>query len=208
MEGSILCEAAAEGNEAGVREQLARGAGPAVIDFRGRYGMTPLIAAAYNGRERCVELLLEAGAQLEARDVTGWTALYCASFYNYPAVVSILLAAGAQVDSVNDLGWTPLMWAAVDGHSEVVRLLLDAGANRENKNIHGMTALGIATRFNHAEVVAIINEHERLETIVRTEVVACSCVVIPIELAELCGDYVAMTPDRRAVDARQKQQQD
>jgi ankyrin repeat protein len=204
MEGSILCEAAAEGNEAGVREQLARGAGPAVIDFRGHCGWTPLIVASANGRERCVELLLEAGAQLEAMGGGGWTALFCASFLNYPAVVSILLAAGARVDSASDFSWTPLMNAAYHGNSEVVRLLLDAGANRELRNTDGRTALDIATLGNKAVAVAILNEHERLETVVHPEVVACSGLALPAELAELCGDYVAMTRERRAIQARQE----
>jgi ankyrin repeat protein len=206
MEGSVLCEAAERGDEAGVREQLARGAGPAVIEFRGNDGMTPLMTASRHGRERCAELLLEAGAELEAMDWDGWTSLCYASYWNRPAVVSLLLAAGAQVDSATDIGWTPLRNAAYHGHSEVVRLLLDAGANRELRDNHHRTALDLATQYNKAEVVAILNEHERPETVARTEVVACSGLALPTELAELCGDYVAMTPERRAIQAKQKKQ--
>jgi ankyrin repeat protein len=160
-----------------------------------------LIAASTNGSERCVELLLEAGAQLEARDWAGWTSLYWASCHNHPAVVSLLLAAGAQVDSATDIGWTPLVTAANHGYSEVVRLLLEAGANRDHRDIHGRTALDYATVYNKAEVLAILNEHALLE---RGCVVENACICLPTELAELCGDYVAMTPERRAIQARQE----
>jgi hypothetical protein len=88
----------------------------------------------------------------------------------------------------------------------VARLLLDAGANREHRDNYGRTALDLATLCNKAEVVAIINEHERLETVVRPEVVACAGIAMPPELAELCGDYVAMTPERRTIQARQDKQ--
>jgi ankyrin repeat protein len=205
--GKALFIAAVRGDDVGMREQLALGCGEAVIEFKDICGRTPLIAASTtNVRERCVELLLDAGAQLEARDRDGWTALYCASRYNHPAVVSILLAAGARVDSATDNGTTPLMIAAINGHSDVARLLLDAGANREHRDNYGRTALDLATLCNKAEVVAIINEHERLETVVRPEVVACAGIAMPPELAELCGDYVAMTPERRTIQARQDKQ--
>jgi ankyrin repeat protein len=199
--------AAERGDNAGVAEQLAAsGTGEAVIEFVSISGKTPLIAAACNGYERCVELLLDAGVQLEAMDRDGWTALYYASAFNYPAVVSILLAAGAQVDSADNEGWTPLMIAAARGHSEVVRLLLDAGANRELRDDEGRTALDLAIRNYRNKVVAILNEHKRLEAVVRPEVVACSGIALPDELAELCGDYVAMTAPRRAIQARRDKQ--
>ena len=31
-------------------------------------GYTPLLAAAYNGKDKCVQVLIEAGADLEAKD--------------------------------------------------------------------------------------------------------------------------------------------
>ena len=42
-------------------------------------GFTALIQAAYNGREGCVRLLVEAGADRSIKDNSGDTALYCAT---------------------------------------------------------------------------------------------------------------------------------
>ena len=83
-------------------------------------------------------------------------------------------------------------------------LLLDGGANRELKNSDGQTALDIATQVDKAEVAEILREHERLELVVRPEVVARSALALPAELAELCGDFVFMTAARRALEATQK----
>jgi ankyrin repeat protein len=224
--GGAFHTAIYRGDSAYIAHQLAEGAGPAVIEFRRILDRTPLITAAIAGRERCAELLINAGAQLEARNDYGQTALFCASDTNHPGVVSLLLTAGAAVDAFSYNKRTPLMAAADSGCLEVVELLLDAGANRELRDKHGTTALDLATVHtraaaslnamygmdalelaaarNRAAVVAILKKHERIETVVRPEVVACSGVAMPAELAELCGDYVAMTPERRAIQARQE----
>ena len=83
-------------------------------------------------------------------------------------------------------------------------LLLEAGANRDIKDSDGKTALDIATQYDIAEVADILREHERLELVVRPEVVARSALALPAELADLCGDFVFMTAARRALEARQR----
>ena len=60
-----------------------------------------------------VRALLDAGADLEARDVYGWTPLMSAARSNENAeVVQLLLDAGADLEARNEYGWTPLMIAA------------------------------------------------------------------------------------------------
>jgi ankyrin repeat protein len=199
--GRALHAAVARGDGAYVAHQLAKGAGPAVIEFRGGYGVTPLGVASSLGHARCAQLLIDAGANLEAMNVYGETALFCASESSDPAVASLLLAAGAKVDSVNCVNKTPLIWAAFCGSSKIVKLLLGAGSDKEHRDRHGMTALDYATVYNKPEVATIINEYP---LIVRAEAVACSGIYMPEELAELCGDYVAMTPERHAIQARQE----
>jgi ankyrin repeat protein len=192
--GSAFHTAISRGDSAYIIHHLANGAGPAVIEFRKTIGRTPLITAAIAGRERCAELLIDAGAQLEAMDDHGETALFGASDTNHPAVVSLLLTAGANVDAFSSSGRTPLMAAADAGCPEVVELLLAAGAGTNHKDRFGMTALDLATVHtraaaslnamygmdalelaaarNRAAVVAILKKHMRRGIVARPEVVA------------------------------------
>lgn len=174
------------------------------IEWRNRlwFSYTPLIVSSIEGHLACVELLLKAGADSNCRSLNGSTPLYMASCYNQQSVVSALLAAGAQVDVTNNDGWNPLIMAAYYGHSEVVKLLLDAGANKEFKTKHGQNALEVAIKYNKEDVVKVFKEHEHLERVVRPAVVEISGLNVPHEIAELCGDFIVVTPERRAIEAR------
>lgn len=108
----------------------------------------PLLCAASHGSNDIVTLLLNHGADIEAKTDTGMTALARAIYDGQVETVRILLEAGADVNTRDDESNTPLMRAAI-GHTEVVRLLIDKGANAHTVNVRGETALAIA-RGSHA----------------------------------------------------------
>jgi ankyrin repeat protein len=58
-----------------------------------------------------VKLLLEKGAELEAKDSSGWTALSYAARYGNEAVVKLLLEIGAELEAKSSSGQTPLLYA-------------------------------------------------------------------------------------------------
>ena len=93
------------------------------------YGRTALIYASYNGNESCVRLLLEAGADKEARAKTGSTALMIASTEGHESCVRVLLASGADKDAVKNGGATALTLASERGHDSIVQVLVEAGAD-------------------------------------------------------------------------------
>lgn len=161
-------------------------------------GNTPLHIASSFGHTSCVELLLKAGTNVNCINDARSTPLNKASTYNNTSVVSALLAAGADIDMADNNDYTPLMNAAYFGHSATVKLLLDGGANTEIKTIFGNKALDFAIENKRNEVVTIIQEH-RFKLVVCLVVVAYSHRSLPIELAEICGDFVAITPKRRAL---------
>ena len=127
---------------------------------------TALHKAAKSGVELdIVEILLESGADVNAKTADGTTALHLAAQYGNENTARVLLEHGANVHARIVLprddpvrrkflgGRTPLHWAAVEGHDAIVELLLDHNADPGAKNTTYRTPLQEAIGFGH-ELVA------------------------------------------------------
>ncbi len=89
--------------------------------------MAPALAAAIRDADaQAVGKLIEAGADVNARDTEGNTPLILAAFYAGPGCVELLLEKGADPNAANRSGVTALIRAATD--YEKSRLLIAAGA--------------------------------------------------------------------------------
>jgi ankyrin repeat protein len=89
----------------------------------------PLIIAARSGQIGLVRLLLERGADVNARDKeTEATALITAAHQGHVQVVEILLQKGADVNAKDKSGKTALSEATRYNHEDVVKLLKARGA--------------------------------------------------------------------------------
>jgi len=119
-------------------------------DAFGEWERTPLILAAYMGQAEAVELLLQRGAKVNARDRTdrvpearGNTALIKAAQRAHTEVIRVLLAQGKgiEVDAQTKDGETPL-WFVVEAEDlEAVKLLHDHGAKINHTNNFGSSML-------------------------------------------------------------------
>jgi ankyrin repeat protein len=131
--------------------------GKDAMDVRDGHERTALMQASYvnyilpkriekadKKRAPMVDLLLEYGASVDARDSHGWTALMWASWSGMPSVVAELLENDASITISGNQGFTPLALAAMRGRYEVVKLLLEKGADRTVKTKTGKTPLELA----------------------------------------------------------------
>jgi ankyrin repeat protein len=109
-------------------------------------GWTPLHLAAYFGKLEAVRLLLNKGAQVNARSTNQMQnmPLHAAAAGSHHEAVKILLEHGASVNARQHGGWTPLHAAALTGDIESARALVAGGADVQTRADNNQTALDLA----------------------------------------------------------------
>uniref|UniRef100_A0A8C2XL21 Ankyrin repeat and SOCS box containing 14 n=1 Tax=Cyclopterus lumpus TaxID=8103 RepID=A0A8C2XL21_CYCLU len=100
----------------------------AAVDQTGPLSRTALHESAFLGLENFVYLLLDSGADPNARDVKKKTPLALASQNGHLNVAEVLLEKGARVWCDSESG-SILFDAAASGNPDVISLLLDHGAD-------------------------------------------------------------------------------
>lgn len=91
-----------------------------------------------------MEILIAAGAALQARDDGGLQPLHNACSFGHADVVRALLTAGAPPAARDNWGYTPLHEAAAKGKVDVCIALLQHGADPNIRNTEGKTPLDLA----------------------------------------------------------------
>lgn len=150
-------------------------------------GATPLILAMHEGHMETVRLLLDKGADVNARDAAQFTAMERAAFDGHLGrvefllehgasavgdsraltwaarqgmtnVVQMLLDAGADPNAPMPLGWTPLMFAAQSGEASIVSALISSGADVNAVSINGYTALRCARERGREDIAEALEK--------------------------------------------------
>jgi ankyrin repeat protein len=123
----MLMTAALSGRADAVRRLLTRGAR---VDTLEPYkGQTALMWAAAEGNTAVVDVLLEAGARLDAKSTAGFTPFLFAVRNAHIDTAVTLLNHGANVNELAPDGSSALSMATVNAYYELASVLLDHGAD-------------------------------------------------------------------------------
>jgi cytohesin len=113
--------------------------------------------AIMRGQIDMVALLLEKGADANARTAGGGMLLHDAALKGHREIAELLVSAGANINALNSAGGTPLHDAALGGHAGVVALLLSKGADASlQERETGATALHHAASWGRTEALELL----------------------------------------------------
>jgi uncharacterized protein len=87
-------------------------------------GMTPLHWAAVNGHIEIARLLLQNGAEVNAKGYNGSTPLQFAAEEDNVDILHLLVENGANLEAQNDHGWRALHFATYYGHLHIIQELI------------------------------------------------------------------------------------
>ena len=166
-----ILAAARDGDVAALRELLARD--PALVGAVDVHRKTPLHLAAEHDHAEVAELLIAAGAELEAWTTWGATPLEWAGVLGSRRAGDVLLAHGARLTLASAAGLglmdalprlyredgavsAAFVLACRNGHTDAARFLLDRGADVDARGFFGATALHWAALNGHADTVAFL----------------------------------------------------
>jgi ankyrin repeat protein len=116
-----------------------------------------LFEAALSNSEPQIEVALNAGADINAKDANGWTALHHAVVYADHYVVSFLLQKGADPNARDDNQCTPLHLAASCRFAYPTLLLLEKGADANARDSIGKTPLELAQDSRCTELLEVFH---------------------------------------------------
>ena len=125
------------------------------VNTRNRNGESALSIAAYQGRAKYVQRLVEAGAEI---NFYGWSPLSYAAYNGHTDIVDYLIKRGAEVDGTTENGSTALFFAARFGHIDTVKTLLAHRADPTIVNDNDETAVDWALKGRNTDIEDILRK--------------------------------------------------
>ena len=158
--------------------RLKEGMDPNIRDEHGENKDALLTYAARHRRWEAMEMLLEAGADVNIRSVEtiqtetiktpnvkfemqrgtfgGKTPLFVAASLEGSDIVEFLIKHGADVNAIDDAGNNALREAILTDRAETIRILLNAGCNPDQQNTDGKTMRDLAVETGYPKIKELL----------------------------------------------------
>ena len=135
---------------------------PALVSAYSPDGFTALSLAVFFGHAETVNVLLAAGAPVNAasQETMKMSPLGSAMAAERNDIARLLIDHGADVNAKAENDLTPLHTAAARGDLESARLLLEHGADINATTKDGKTPMAYAQERNHPEMVEFLNHED------------------------------------------------
>jgi len=158
----VVADAIVMGKPSLVRKVLL--AHPELVNARHEAGhgresddSTPLHFACTKGDVDMARLLLDYGADINARNRLGHTPLHVAVWAGQRNAMELLIGKGARLETPSLVKRrTPLHDAVFQGNTEIIQLLLNRGAHVDPQNEDGETPLHIACRLGREDIATLL----------------------------------------------------
>jgi ankyrin repeat protein len=118
-----------------------------------------IFSAVKDGDTASVKRLIDAGADVNARNLDGNTPLHLACLWGHMDIVRLLIETGAELNTRDDSDCTPLHLTCFRGLTEIARFLIEHGADVNASNDYGRTLLHRACSNGRPGIVRLLLEH-------------------------------------------------
>ena len=151
-----------------------------------KLGHTPLSWAAFRGKTRAVEVLLDHGAAVDARSTSGKTALIHAAGNGQWAAVRLLIERGADVNAKDNEGETAMKKAQNSNFSGVVARLNESRARFYGPVCasHGVAVVTSPCPLGCGELLTAADVDEHVESLCGKRPTVCEVCHAPISWIE------------------------
>ncbi|CAM9171921.1 unnamed protein product [Choristocarpus tenellus] len=129
-------------------------------------GVSPLLAGAWGGHREVVDLLAEAGGNVNLADMRGVTPAMVAAHAGNKDLLKALEAWGASLALTDAKGRTAALLATDGGHLECLAFIVEEAANEEANatvkmaDVFGQTPLWVAASRGHLAIVRFLLVNE------------------------------------------------